>query len=96
MGVLALCAPLQVWRPGAGGEAEEDVELECDPSTYDCLHNFSLEWPCLRCARRVMGHDAHALPPQPPLLLFVVASTPARLSWRRWSLGFVGEEGRWG
>lgn len=39
----------QVWRPGA--EDDDDVEdLEYDPSAYDCLHAFQLEWPCLRCA----------------------------------------------
>jgi Histone-binding protein RBBP4 or subunit C of CAF1 complex len=35
----------QVWQPG-----DDDVEdLEYDPSAYDCLHAFQLEWPCLRC-----------------------------------------------
>ena len=44
----------QVWRPGvdALGEGEE---LDYDPSAYDCLHSFQLEWPCLRCARRSDG-----------------------------------------
>jgi hypothetical protein len=37
---------LQVWRPGVDpvGEGEE---LSYDPTAYDCLHKFSLEWPCL-------------------------------------------------
>lgn len=24
-----------------------DEELDYDPTAYDCLHKFSLEWPCL-------------------------------------------------
>jgi ribosome assembly protein RRB1 len=28
----------------------EGEELDYDPSAYDCLHSFQLEWPCLRCA----------------------------------------------
>ena len=37
-----------VWRPGLD-EVGEDEELQYDPSTYDCMHNMSLDWPCLRC-----------------------------------------------
>jgi hypothetical protein len=36
-----------VWRPGQDG-VEEGEALEYDPSAYDCLHAFTLEWPCLR------------------------------------------------
>jgi ribosome assembly protein RRB1 len=25
----------------------EDEELDYDPTAYDCLHKFALEWPCL-------------------------------------------------
>jgi ribosome assembly protein RRB1 len=24
-----------------------DEELDYDPTAYDCLHKFTLEWPCL-------------------------------------------------
>jgi ribosome assembly protein RRB1 len=37
---------VQVWRPGVDVIAE-DEELSYDPTAYDCLHKFSLEWPCL-------------------------------------------------
>jgi ribosome assembly protein RRB1 len=37
---------MQVWRPGVDPLAE-DEELDYDPTAYDCLHAFSLEWPCL-------------------------------------------------
>jgi hypothetical protein len=30
------------------GWREEGMQLEFDPSAYDCLHAFRLEWPCLR------------------------------------------------
>ncbi|KAK9869042.1 hypothetical protein WJX84_006619 [Apatococcus fuscideae] len=35
-----------VWRPDtdAVGEGEE---LQHDPTAYECLHSFGLEWPCL-------------------------------------------------
>ncbi|KAF6264703.1 WD40-repeat-containing domain protein [Scenedesmus sp. NREL 46B-D3] len=36
----------QVWRPGIDPLAE-DEELDYDPTAYDCLHKFALEWPCL-------------------------------------------------
>ncbi|CAL8471187.1 g10729 [Coccomyxa elongata] len=35
-----------VWRPGLD-EVGEDEELQYDPSTYDCMHHMSLDWPCL-------------------------------------------------
>jgi hypothetical protein len=38
--------PVQVWRPGVDPMAE-DEELDYDPTAYDCLHKFALEWPCL-------------------------------------------------
>ncbi len=44
-----LSAAPQVWRPGVDGMGE-DEELDYDPSAYDCLHSFQLEWPCLRRA----------------------------------------------
>lgn len=36
-----------VWRPGKDS-IEEGEELDYDPTAYDCLHAFCLEWPCLR------------------------------------------------
>eukprot|EP00884_Botryococcus_braunii_P013928 jgi/Botrbrau1/22536/Bobra.114_2s0060.1 len=35
-----------VWRPGKDA-LEDGEELDYDPSAYDCLHAFSLEWPSL-------------------------------------------------
>jgi ribosome assembly protein RRB1 len=29
-------------------DLEDGEDLEYDPSAYDCLHAFQLEWPCLR------------------------------------------------
>ena len=43
-----------VWRPGLD-EVGEDEELQYDPSTYDCMHTMSLDWPCLRC----VAHSQH-------------------------------------
>jgi len=42
-------APLTpaVWRPGLDALAEGEA-LDYDPTAYDCLHSFGLEWPCLR------------------------------------------------
>lgn len=37
----------QVWQPGVDG-VDEDEQLQFDPTAYDCLHAFSLGWPCLR------------------------------------------------
>ena len=36
-----------VWRPGLDALAEGEA-LDYDPTAYDCLHTFGLEWPCLR------------------------------------------------
>ena len=48
----------QVWRPGVDG-MDEDEELEYDPTVYDCLHAWSLEWPCLSfdVVRDELGED---------------------------------------
>lgn len=35
-----------MWRPGLD-PLGEDEELDYDPTAYDCLHRFALEWPCL-------------------------------------------------
>ncbi|EFJ52570.1 hypothetical protein VOLCADRAFT_55730, partial [Volvox carteri f. nagariensis] len=35
-----------VWRPGID-PVDEDEELAYDPTAYDCLHRFEVDWPCL-------------------------------------------------
>ena len=65
----------QVWRPGVDG-MDEDEELEYDPTVYDCLHAWSLEWPCLSfdVVRDELGEDrAHF-----PHTAFMVAGTQAQ------------------
>ena len=32
---------------------DEDETLQYDPTAYQCLHSFSLDWACLRSAPRV-------------------------------------------
>ncbi len=33
----------------AGTDAMQEGEaLDYDPTAYDCLHQFTLDWPCLR------------------------------------------------
>lgn len=39
----------QVFKPGQHG-LREGEELDYDRTAYDCLHKWSLQWPCLRCA----------------------------------------------
>ena len=29
---------------------QEGEALDYDPTAYDCLHQFTLDWPCLRYA----------------------------------------------
>ena len=36
-----------VWQPGVDTMEEGDV-LDYDPTAYDCLVAFSIDWPCLR------------------------------------------------
>ena len=47
----------QVWRPTDG--MDEDEEEKYDPTVYDCLHAWSLEWPCLSfdVVRDELGED---------------------------------------
>ncbi len=40
-------AQLQVWRAGTDAMQEGEA-LDYDPTAYDCLHQFTLDWPCLR------------------------------------------------
>lgn len=64
----------RVWRPGVDGMAEDEV-LDYDPTAYDCLHQLSLEWPCLSFD---MLRDGLGAPRQSfPHTLFMVAGTQA-------------------
>lgn len=38
----------QVWQPGQDAVAAGE-SLQYDPTAYDCLHQLTYEWPCLRC-----------------------------------------------
>lgn len=39
----------QVWQAGVDG-VQEGETLQYDPTAYDCLHQLTFEWPCLRRA----------------------------------------------
>ena len=39
---------MQVWQPGVDSIAAGE-DLQYDPSTYDCMHQLTLDWPCMRC-----------------------------------------------
>jgi len=64
----------QVWRPGIDPLAD-DEELDYDPTAYDCLHRFNLEWPCLSfdMVRDALGAPRAAF----PHTVFMVAGTQA-------------------
>lgn len=51
----------------------EDEELSYDPTAYDCLHKFALEWPCLSFdfVRDELGGPRSAF----PHTVFMVAGT---------------------
>ena len=38
---------LQVWQPGIDSIGEGE-DLQYDPTTYDCMHQLTLDWPCMR------------------------------------------------
>lgn len=61
-----------MWRPGVDPLAE-DEELSYDPTAYDCLHKFALEWPCLSFdfVRDELGGPRSAF----PHTVFMVAGT---------------------
>jgi ribosome assembly protein RRB1 len=63
-----------VWRPGLD-PLGEDEELDYDPTAYDCLHRFALEWPCLSfdMVRDGLGAPRAAF----PHTVFMVAGTQA-------------------
>ena len=64
----------QVWRPGVDPVADGE-ELDYDPTAYDCLHRFALEWPCLSfdVVRDGLGGPRAAF----PHTVFMVAGTQA-------------------
>ena len=64
----------QVWR--AGHDAlDEREQLEYDPSAYDCLHDFQLDWPSLSFdfLRDELGAQRTAF----PHALYLVAGSQA-------------------
>eukprot|EP00877_Chromochloris_zofingiensis_P002660 jgi/Chrzof1/12395/Cz06g32260.t1 len=63
-----------VWRPGVDPVAE-DEELDYDPTAYDCLHRFTLDWPCLSFdfIRDDLGAPRSAF----PHTVYMVAGTQA-------------------
>ena len=63
-----------MWRPGIDG-MDADEEHEYDPSVYDCLHAWQLDWPCLSfdVMRDEMGDDRESFPHS----LFAIAGTQA-------------------
>ncbi|KAK9811267.1 hypothetical protein WJX72_000900 [[Myrmecia] bisecta] len=70
-----------VWQPGADPIDEGEV-LQYDPSAYDCLHAFSLDWPCLSfdVLRDELGGPRSSF----PHALYMVAgtqATPARANY---------------
>eukprot|EP00878_Enallax_costatus_P033373 GHUV01036797.1.p1 GENE.GHUV01036797.1~~GHUV01036797.1.p1 ORF type:complete len:463 (+),score=125.34 GHUV01036797.1:104-1492(+) len=69
----ATTAP-SVWRPGIDPVAE-DEELDYDPTAYDCLHKFTLEWPCL--SFDIVRDDLGGPRSNFPHTMFMVAGTQA-------------------
>ncbi|GJP53882.1 hypothetical protein CLOM_g13004 [Closterium sp. NIES-68] len=63
-----------VWRPGVD-DMEEGEELQFDPSAYNCLHQFRLNWPCLSLdvVPDSLGDNRKSF----PHTLFFVAGTQA-------------------
>lgn len=65
---------VMAWQPGMQ-QLEEGEELEYDVTAYDCLHRFSLEWPCLSFA--VVRDDLGAPRSVFPHTAFLIAGTQA-------------------
>jgi ribosome assembly protein RRB1 len=72
--LVAHLLSLQVWRPGLD-PVGEDEELDYDPTAYDCLHRFNLEWPCL--SFDMLRDDLGAPRAAFPHTVFMVAGTQA-------------------
>lgn len=70
----ATAGPAQVWQPGLH-PLGEDEELEFDPTAYDLLYPFQLEWPCLSfdILRDELGADRTSF----PHTMYIVAGTQA-------------------
>lgn len=64
----------EVWHPGLNTLAEGE-ELEYDPTAYDCLHPFQLDWPCL--SFDMIKDDLGAPRSTFPHTLFLAAGTQA-------------------
>lgn len=64
----------KVWRAGVD-VVEDDEELQFDPSAYDCLHAFRLQWPCL--SFDILRDTLGAKRMEFPHTLFCVAGTQA-------------------
>lgn len=69
--------PVKVWQPGVDG-LEEDEELQCDPTAYECLHAFHLGWPCL--SFDIVRDGLGILRNEFPHALFCVAGTQADIA----------------
>ncbi|KXZ51975.1 hypothetical protein GPECTOR_11g97 [Gonium pectorale] len=64
----------KVWRPGID-PVDEDEELEYDPTAYDCLHRFEVDWPCL--SFDILKDDLGGPRSSFPHTVFLVAGTQA-------------------
>jgi ribosome assembly protein RRB1 len=74
----------QVWRPGID-PLGEDEELDYDPTAYDCLHKFALEWPCLSfdIVRDDLGGPRSTF----PHTVFMLAGTQVRCQQQQGTVG---------
>ncbi|CAN6468762.1 unnamed protein product [Victoria cruziana] len=66
--------PAKVWRPGVDA-MEEDEELQCDPSAYDCLHALTVDWPSL--SFDILQDDLGLTRKEFPHTLYCVSGTQA-------------------
>ncbi|KAG7968442.1 hypothetical protein I3843_08G154600 [Carya illinoinensis] len=75
--------PAKVWQPGVD-KLDEGEELECDPSTYNSLHAFHIDWPCLSfdIVRDTLG----LVRTEFPQTMYFIAGTQAEDA----SLNFIG------
>eukprot|EP00898_Chlorokybus_atmophyticus_P002238 jgi/Chlat1/3014/Chrsp201S03266 len=64
----------RVWQPGVDAMADDEA-LEFDPTAYDCLHAFRLEWPCL--SFDLVRDSLGAQRTQFPHTIFAVTGTQA-------------------
>lgn len=64
-----------VWRAGTDAMQEGEA-LDYDPSAYDCLHQFTLDWPCL--SFDILKDDLGGPRSTFPHCMYVVAGTQAQ------------------